>query len=237
MKSLSADFAHDYPDPAAIKKMNNGGDFGRKSHQLIILALLLLATYGFLYTQSYKAVDHGLHAVEVAPGKFIHGSLLDCTELGTGTSCRIDLDGKLLTIRTHYAIPVPENPIKRCTARFDNRHIDCAPDYLTGSYWPHGVSVRAAELDAAISQTGPMLSWQALLLGRGPAMLAVFILFAAIPLLSVVIIPTAIRTRFRVPRSWADLQLNVASVLMLLAMVPFTFVFMVFVLLRFGYID
>ncbi len=221
----------------SLKKNPPSKNYDQILLSILIFMLLIAATRSFLYNQSYKAVPHQLHAVQYAPNKFIHGSFLECDPGERSTICEVEIDGKLLTIRTFQVPPIPLDDlhtIGRCSAQFDSRHVDCGPDYSTSSYWAHGVIVENAELTAAMSKGGPMFSWQGFLLGmgEGAALLGVWGLAVVIPLLSHVT-AAVIRRGFWGPRNRALLRfdLNALSLLAVMCLITFT----TFILLAFGY--
>lgn len=221
----------------AVHKLGKQFPFVHVAISLLVFALLLVGTHRLLKSQSYLAVPHSIHAVEYAPGKFIHGSFLTCTApSSTGNSCHIMLDGKRLTIRVSHQLPGPANAIRSCEAHLDGRRIDCEKDYTTSSYWARGVTVDSPELQTAMQSIGPLLSRHALLLGahEGHALLILMAATVGIPLLSVIVIPRLIR---HANASLLDLIGKRGSLLMLVPLSCISFFYVAMMIVAFGFAD
>lgn len=213
-----------------------------------ISLMLMIAAYvativvghGFLYSQSHRAVPHGVHAIYIGESRwrssnnFLFGNHVDCQSLGTGARCSTWIDGKKLEVRTNDWFHT-NGAIKSCSAKFDSMHIDCTQAYPTSSYWAHGVRLHDPALEAAFANEPSKFHWQSLLIGMhdGHALQLALMLSVAAATISMWIVPAALR------RSQRDARIpgRLGRALLFVPLFGASFVYFAFTLLGLGFWD
>ena len=208
---------------------------------LTYLGLTILAV-GFLYFSSYKSVEHGIHAIQLKDGSFIHGSRLTCEIDDTGKKCQMMLNNALLTITSPLRHgPDPSYVFGKWHATYAGNPVACRSSYLTGSYWPHGVTIEdQAVLSASRAEGRPIFRWRSLMLGvyESQAIILGGVLALGIPLFALFVVPFAVRRLTTWPPPFSLTWLNIFAILFTAAVltIPLIFIFGVS-LLELGFVD